>query len=259
MRRLAETVVRWPAMVILFWVAIAVLLPQSVPSLNDMAQKNPLAMLPGNAPSSVAAREMTKGFAETGTDDLLLVVLSDDRGLGADDEVIYRRLVNALRNDPDVVMLQDFVETPALRTFLTSADRKAWVVPVGLSGALGTPQAYTAFSRVSEIITQITAGSPLQVHLTGPAATVADLTVAGQRDRLPIEIAIAVMVLAVLLIVYRNPVAMVVPLVGIGMSLVIAQAAVAGLSDISGLGVSNQAIILLSAIIAGAGTDYAVF
>ena len=87
----------------------------------------------------------------------------------------------------------------------------------------------------------------------------ADLTVAGQRDRLPIEIAIAVMVLAVLLIVYRNPVAMVVPLVGIGMSLVIAQAAVAGLSDISGLGVSNQAIILLSAIIAGAGTDYAVF
>ena len=55
MRRLAETVVRWPAMVILFWVAIAVLLPQSVPSLNDMAQKNPLAMLPGNAPSSVAA------------------------------------------------------------------------------------------------------------------------------------------------------------------------------------------------------------
>ena len=259
MRRLAETVVRWPAMVILFWVAIAVLLPQSVPSLNDMAQKNPLAMLPGNAPSSVAAREMTKGFAETGTDDLLLVVLSDDRGLGADDEVIYRRLVNALRNDPDVVMLQDFVETPALRTFLTSEDRKAWVVPVGLSGALGTPQAYTAFSRVSEIITQITAGSPLQVHLTGPAATVADLTVAGQRDRLPIEIAIAVMVLAVLLIVYRNPVAMVVPLVGIGMSLVIAQAAVAGLSDISGLGVSNQAIILLSAIIAGAGTDYAVF
>ena len=84
MRRLAETVVRWPAMVILFWVAIAVLLPQSVPSLNDMAQKNPLAMLPGNAPSSVAAREMTKGFAETGTDDLLLVVLSDDRGLGAE-------------------------------------------------------------------------------------------------------------------------------------------------------------------------------
>lgn len=262
MRRLAEVVARWPAAIILVWVAIAVVLPQSFPSLNEMAQKNPLAMLPGNAPSSVAAREMTKGFSETGTDDLLLVVLSDERGVGAAksaNEATYRKLVTALRDDPDVVMLQDFVETPALRKFLTSEDGKAWVVPVGLVGALGTPQAYAAFNRVSEVVAQNTAGSPLQVHLTGPAATVADLTVAGQRDRLPIEIAIAVLVLTVLLIVYRNPIAMMVPLIGIGMSLVIAQAVVAGLSDVSGLGVSNQAIILLSAMIAGAGTDYAVF
>lgn len=141
MRRLADVVARWPAAIILVWVAIAVVLPQSFPSLNEMAQKNPLAMLPGNAPSSVAAREMTKGFSETGTDDLLLVVLSDERGVGAAksaNEATYRKLVTALRDDPDVVMLQDFVETPALRKFLTSEDGKAWVVPVGLVGALGT-------------------------------------------------------------------------------------------------------------------------
>ena len=48
-----------------------------------MAQKHPLAMLPGDAPSSVAARQMTKAFQEPGTDDLLLVVLTDERGLGA--------------------------------------------------------------------------------------------------------------------------------------------------------------------------------
>ncbi len=258
MRRLAGLVVRWPAAVILIWVAIAVFLPQSVPTLDEMAQKNPLAMLPGNAPSSVAAREMTKGFAETGTDDLLLVLLSDERGVG-DHEPTYRRLVQALRDDSDVVMVQDFVGTPALRTFLTSEDGKAWVVPVGLSGALGTPESFAAFNRVSGLIAQNTADSGLEVHLSGPAATVADLTVAGQRDRTPIEIAIAVLVLLVLLVVYRNPVTMLVPLIGIGMSLVIAQAAVAGLSDATGLGVSNQAIVLLSAIIAGAGTDYAVF
>jgi RND superfamily putative drug exporter len=52
---------------------------------------------------------------------------------------------------------------------------------------------------------------------------------------------------------------MLLPLIGIGISLVIAQSVVAGVSQLTGLGVSNQAIILLSAIIAGAGTDYAVF
>ena len=260
MRRLANLAVRWPLAVIAFWVALAVALPLTLPNLNDMSQKHPLAMLPGNAPSTVAARDMTKGFSETGTDDLMLVVLSDPRGLGPEQERTYRNLVSALREDSDdVVMLQDFIETPSLRSFVTSKDGKAWVVPVGLAGALGTPQSFGSFNRVSDIVREQTAGSSLEVHVTGPAATVADLTVAGERDRRPIEIAIAVLLLLVLLIVYRNPITMVIPLIGIGMSLVIAQSAVAGLSEATGFGVSNQAIILLSAIIAGAGTDYAVF
>lgn len=260
MRRLTDFVVRWPWAVIGVWVALAVALPLTFPSLNEMAQKHPLSMLPADAPSSVAARQMTEAFKEPGGDDLLLVVLTDEHGLNPGHEATYRKLIAALRDDPhDVVMLQDFVETPALRSFLTSKDNKSWVVPVGLAGALGTPESYAAYNRVANIVKQSTAGSPLDVHLTGPAATVADLTVAGQHDRLPIEIAIGVLVLLVLLIVYRNPITMLLPLIGIGISLVIAQSVVAGLSQVTGLGVSNQAIILLSAIIAGAGTDYAVF
>ena len=260
MRRLADFVVRWPWAVIGLWAALAVALPLTFPSLNDMAQKHPLAMLPGDAPSSIAARQMTEAFSEPGGDDLLLVVLTDERGLSPAHETTYRKLVGALREDQhDVVMLQDFVETPALRSFLTSKDNKSWVVPVGLAGALGTPQSYDAYKRVANIVKQNTAGSPLEVHLTGPAATVADLTVAGERDRLPIELAIGILVLVVLLLVYRNPITMLLPLIGIGISLVIAQSVVAGLSNLTGLGVSNQAIILLSAMIAGAGTDYAVF
>lgn len=260
MRRLADCVVRWPWAVIGLWIALAVALPVTFPSLNDMAQKHPLAMLPGDAPSSVAARQMTEAFKEPGGDDLLLVVLTDERGLNPTHEQTYRKLVTALREDQhDVVMLQDFVETPALRSFLTSKDGKSWVVPVGLTGALGTPESYAAYKRVADIVKQNTAGSPLEVHLTGPAATVADLTVAGERDRLPIELAIGILVLIVLLLVYRNPITMLLPLIGIGAALVIAQSLVAGLSNVTGLGVSNQAIILLSAMIAGAGTDYAVF
>lgn len=259
-RRLADLLVRWPLAVIGIWVALAVALPLTVPSLNEMAQKHPLSMLPDDAPSSVAARQMEEDFSEPGTDDLLLVVLTDENGLGPEHEATYRKLVDALRDDQqNVVMLQEFIGTPALRSTLTSADNKSWVLPVGLAGALGTPQSYTSFTQVSELIERTTAGSPLEVHLAGPAATVADLTVAGENDRRPIELAIAVLVLLVLLVVYRNPVTMVLPLAGIGLSLVIAQSGVAALSEFTGLGVSNQAMILLSAIIFGAGTDYAVF
>ncbi len=259
MRRLAGFVVRWPWAVIGLWLALAVALPLSVPSLDEMAQKHPIVVLPADAPSTVAARKMAEAFHESGNDDLLLVALINEKGLGPADEVTYRKLVEALRADADVVSVQDFLTTPQLRQFLTSADNKTWVLPVGLEGELGTPRSYESFENVSRLIHQSAAGSPLTVHITGPAATVADLTVAGQRDRAPIEIAIAVLVLAVLLLVYRNPVTMVLPLLTIGLSLVIAQAVVAGYSQLTGSGVSNQSIVFLSAIMAGAGTDYAVF
>lgn len=256
MRRLADFVVRWPWAVIGLWVAIAVALPLTLPSLNEMAQKHPLAILPDDAPSAVTARKMTEAFHESGSEDLLLVVLTNEKGLGPADEAAYRKLVGALRADSrNVVMLQDFVSTPPLRSVLTSKDRKSWVLPVGLAGELGTPRSYAAFNQVTGVVKQSLAGSPLTANLTGPAATVADLTVAGERDRLPIEVAIAVLVLVVLLVVYRNPVTMLLPLLAIGISMVIAQAVVAGFSQASGLGVSNQSIVFLSAMIAGAGTD----
>ncbi|MFN6547392.1 RND family transporter [Mycolicibacterium nivoides] len=260
MRRLADFVVRWPWAVIGIWAALLVALPLACPSLSDMAQKHPLAILPGDAPSSVTAQKMTEAFHESGNNDLLLVALINEDGLGPSDEATYRKLVDALRDDvTDVESVQDFVGTPQLRQFLTSKDKTTWVLPVGLVGELGTPRAIDSFNRVSEIVKLSTAGSPLQVHLTGPAATAADLTVAGEKDRLPIEIAIAVLVLAVLLVVYRSPVTMLLPLVTIGSSLLIAQALVAGFSELTGAGVSNQSVVFLSAIMAGAGTDYAVF
>jgi RND superfamily putative drug exporter len=225
-----------------------------------MAQKHPLAILPGDAPSSITARKMTEAFHESGSEDLLLVVLTDDKGLGPADEAVYRKLVDALRQDTrDVLMLQDFVSTPPLRSVVTSEDHKAWVLPVGVAGELGTPRSYAAFNHIDDIVKRAVAGTPLTANITGPAATVADLTVAGNRDRLPIELAIAVLVLAVLLVVYRSAITMLLPLITIGLSLVIAQAVVAGYSQIIGSGVSNQSIVFLSAIMAGAGTDYAVF
>jgi putative drug exporter of the RND superfamily len=262
MRRLADLVVRLPWVVIGIWVAIAVALPLTFPSLNEMAQKHPLAILPSDAPSSVAARQMTESFHESGSENLLVVAFTDKSGLKQSDEATYRNVVDALRDDvTDVVMVQDFFTTPQLRPFLTSKDKTTWVLPVGLAGELGTPRAYEAYNRVADLVEHhsAAAGSSLDVYATGPAATVADLTVAGEHDRLPIEIAIGVLVVLVLLVVYRNPITMLLPLAAIGTSLVIAQAVVAGVSDLFGIGVSNQSVIFLSAMIAGAGNDYAVF
>ncbi|MGB8502996.1 RND family transporter, partial [Mycobacterium sp.] len=241
------------------WLVLAVVLPLTFPSLTEMAQKRPVAILPANAPVTVTTRQMTEAFHESGSDNVLLVVLTNENGLGPAEESTYRTLVDKLRQDSrDVTMLQDFVSTPPLREVLASKDNKAWILLVGLAGELGSTQSYAAYTRIADTVKQTVAGSTLTANLTGPAATVADGIDAADRDRNHIEVALTVMLLAILLLIYRNPVTMLLPLITIGVSLVIAQAVVAGLGEL-GLGISNQTIVLLSALMAGAGTDYAVF
>jgi RND superfamily putative drug exporter len=244
------------------WALLALALPQAVPSLVEMSERNPIALLPADAPSTQATREMTQAFKEAGSENVLVVVLENDNGLNPGDETVYRTLIDRLHGVPnDVVMLQDFISTPQLRETLSSADGKAWILPVGLAGELGTPESYTAYQRVAGIVddTVNTGGTTLTAYLTGPAATVADLTEAGADDRLPIELAIAILLLLILAVVYRNPVTMFLPLLTIGGALFTAQALVSLVSLLTGLAISNQTIVLLSAMIAGAGTDYAVF
>ena len=101
MRRLAEFVVRWPWVVIGAWIAVAVALPLAFPSLNEMSEKHPLSILPSDAPSAVTARKMTEAFHEAGSEDLLLIVLTDDKGLTPADEATYRALVDTLHKDTD--------------------------------------------------------------------------------------------------------------------------------------------------------------
>ena len=259
-QRLGDFVVRWPWVVIGCWVALAMVLPPLFPSLAEVTQKQPTSPLPASAPAIVSNRQMAEAFSKSGTEDnVLLVLLTNDKGLGPADEQVYRTLVDRLRQDSqDVVMLQDFVGTPPLRETLSSQDGKAWILPVGLSGDLASPEANAAYTRVADIVKNTVAGTPLTANLTGTAATIADVIDVSERDQVRIEAAIVTLLLVILLIIYRNPITMLLPLITIGVSLAIAQTVLAGVAQL-GLPVTTQTLVFLTGMIAGAGTDYAVF
>ena len=256
---LGRQITRWPLLVIALWPALPCALFFAFPPLSDAIRQHPVPLIPSSAPSMQTAQKMADAFHESGEDNLLLVVLTDDGGLTPADDNTYRALVTALREDSrDVKMLQEFVGTPQVRDVATSKDHKAWVLPVGLAGDLDTPVGDDAYQRVTETVKRVAGGFSLKANVTGPSATIADLTTVGDRDMHNIEIATAVLVLIILMVVYRNPMTMMLPLVTIGASLMTARGVVSGLSQV-GLGVCNETVILMTAMIAGAGTDYAVF
>jgi putative drug exporter of the RND superfamily len=257
--RLGDLVVRWPLAVIGFWIALAAVLSLTLPSLTVIAGDRVSAALPNNAPALVTGREMAEAFHETAPTSMMLAVLTDEKGLGPADEKTYRTLVDKLRKDTrDINSLQDFLSTPPLREVLQSKDNKAWNLPINLNGELGSPEARSAYKHAADLVKQTVAGATLSANLTGPAATVADMNKTAEGDLQLIEIGTALMVLLILLIVYRNPVTMLVPLVTIGISLAVAQGVLAALA-LLGLGVMSETIVFMTAVMVGAGTDYAVF
>ncbi|HEY2086104.1 MAG TPA: MMPL family transporter [Mycobacterium sp.] len=257
--RLGDCVVRRPLVFIGLWVALAAGLLLTLPSLTQIARERPVAILPSDAPALVATQQMTEAFHESGSQTILLVVLTDDKGLGPADEAVYRTLVDELRQDTgSVVTLQDFLSAPPLRDVMTSKDHRAWYLPIGLAGELGSPRLHEAYGRVADIIKHAVAGSTLTASLAGPPATDADLTDIGARELPLIEAAIALLLFIIVLVIYRNPVTTLLPLITNGISLVTAQAIVAGFCQL-GLDISNQAIVLMTGITCGAGIGYAVF
>jgi putative drug exporter of the RND superfamily len=257
--RLGRLIVRRPWLVISVWVVLAGVLSLTMPSLEEISQRRPVDILPSKAPVLVATESMTSAFHEPGSESIAVVVLSDAKGLSPVDEGAYKKLVDALRQDTrDVVMLQDFITTAPLRELMTSKDHQAWILPIGLPGDLSSPQSKQAYARVADIVKHNVAGSTLTANMTGPASTVADMNLTGQRDRIRIELAIVILLFVILLIIYRNPATMMLPLVMIGMSVVVAQRLVATVG-LAGLGIANQTTIFMTGMMVGAGTDYAVF
>src|SRR5207244_1855211 len=113
--RLGDVVVRWPLLVIGFWIALAAVLALVLPPLAVVAARHQTQPLPADAPVVVTGREMAEAFHETGAGAPLLVVLTNEKGLGPTDEKTYRTLVDNLRQDTkDVQTVQDFLGIPQL-------------------------------------------------------------------------------------------------------------------------------------------------
>jgi putative drug exporter of the RND superfamily len=200
---LGRVVVRVPWLVIAAWIAAVAVLSVAFPALTKVVENQTVQPLP---PQAMAATEqMAKDFHES-AQNVLVVVLTDEHGLRPADDDVYRQLSEKLRSDTnDVSAVQDFITTPALRPLMVSHDNKAFYLAVTLKAPPGSPESSQAYQRIDQVVKQSTAGSTLTAHVTGQAAVVGDLSIVSARDMHIIEIATALLVLAILLVIYRGP------------------------------------------------------
>ncbi|NJC72304.1 MMPL family transporter [Planosporangium thailandense] len=139
---------------------------------------------------------------------------------------------------------------------LPSADGKAVQVIIPLD--LGKDGWAKAGDMVASI-KKTAAGDPgLSVHVTGPAGNAADSSKAFAGIDGTLLYATVAVVVVILLLTYRSPVLWLLPVISAGVALTTAEGVVYLLAKHAGLTVNAQSAGILTVLVFGAGTDYAL-
>ena len=135
---LGRFVVRAPWLMIAAWIVVVGVLAVAFPPLTKVVESQTVQLLPPK--DMAAAEQMAKDFGES-AQNVLIVVLTDDRGLQPGDGDAYRKLAATLRGEAnEVTGVQDVLTTPALRPLMVSADNKAFYLAVRMLTANWPPR-----------------------------------------------------------------------------------------------------------------------
>lgn len=215
--------------------------------LTGAQDNDAVSWLPGNAEST----EVLKTSAQFSSPDEIPAVLVYERTGGitpADQEAVAKHVTayGQLEGiDREVV-------GP-----IPSEDGKALQVLVPINAGSG---GWEIIGQRADEIREVAAERPdgLSFHLTGPGGFAADSSEAFSGIDGKLLYSAAAVVIVILLLTYRSPVLWLLPLVSAGIALFAAQAVVYLLATQADLTVNAQSAGILTVLVFGAGTDYAL-
>jgi RND superfamily putative drug exporter len=257
---IARTIRRFAVLIILAWVALTLTVTLGVPWLETVGREHSVPLAPQDAPAVQAMQRMGKDFKESDSDSFAMLVLEGQQPLGDDAHAYYDGLIRELRTDPKhIEHVQDLWADRITAAGAQSDDGKAVYVQLNLAGNQGTTLGQDSIAAVRHIVAQTSPPPGLRVYVTGPAALFADMQRSADRSILKMTVVGAVIITAVLLVVYRSIITVVLLLLTVGIEMFAARGIVAFLVDNNIIGLSMFAISLLVGLAMAAGTDYGIF
>ena len=230
------------------WLGLAAVSGPLAGKLTDEQQNDIAAWLPGEAESTRALEAQS----DLGSDpDLIPAVLVYERAGGLTDE-------DAAAVEEDVAA---FARLDALDGEITgpipSEDGEALqlIVPLNVG-----PDGWEAMGAIVEDIRAETSDGPdgLDSYVTGPAGNAADSSEAFEGIDGALLFAALGVVIVILLFTYRSPVLWILPIFSAVIALFVSQAVIYLLARYADLTVNAQSASILTVLVVGAGTDYAL-
>jgi RND superfamily putative drug exporter len=237
-------------MVLAFWIGVFAVAGPMAGKLNSAQQNDSSAWLPHNAESTQVV-ELSKRFVPNDIFPALVVYERPDGAITPADRAKVAADAKRFAGVKDV--------TGRVVGPIPAKDGRALqvVVPIRVAEEGNGWEELTP--RIEELrsISQADTGG-LGVYVTGPAGYFADFAnVFSGFDSTLLYITAAI-VIVILLVTYRSPVLWLLPLSCVFVALTAAQAVIYQLARNGGLTVNGQSAFILTVLVFGAGTDYAL-
>ncbi len=252
---------RRASLVVLAWLVIGLIVVGTAPPLADVTSNNQEDFLPSDAESMTALRLVQSRYPTTGGIPAI-IAFHRSEGLTPEDAVSIDRATAVLSDEARPALVESVLAvdgSPQLDATLRSPDGKTVMTIVTFSGSPAETEFGESVEWVRDGVRGALAGDGLTVAVTGPAGIVSDAVRVFEQIDIRVTLFTVLLVLVLMLLIYRSPALAVLPLVGVGWTLLVAQGLVATLAANTGLVLTGQTTALLSVLMFGAGTDFTLF
>jgi RND superfamily putative drug exporter len=259
--KLSEFTRKYRIIIAAVWLAAAVILFLAAPKLSKVGVTDESQFLPQNTESTTAGNLLKEKFVSpTPTSPSnVIIVIYDAKGLSDADTLAAKDINDWLNSGAAPKIIQGVTSifvNDALKATLISSDRTTMLMVVDFSVSGLDEAAKTGVLQIQSYITQNHPG--LQAYLTGDTAIYQDMAASVQQTIDRTTIVTIILVAILLLIIYRSPVAIFLPLIAIGASFGVASGIISYLAQ-AGVKFSTLTQAYLVVVIFGVGTDYCLF
>jgi putative drug exporter of the RND superfamily len=242
---------RWSKWAVLvFWIAVFVVAGPLSGKLNSAQKNDASSWLPKNAESTQVV-DLAKRFTPSDVFPALVVYERSGGPVTAADRAKVAADMRRFAGVPDV--------TGKILGPIPSRDGQALqvVVPVKVNSKGNGWQQLSPRVKQLRSIAHAGAGD-LHAYVTGPGGYFADFANVFSGFDTTLLYITALIVVVILLLTYRSPVLWILPLTCVFVALTAAQAVIYLLARHAGLTVNGQTAFILTVLVFGAGTDYAL-
>ncbi len=241
----------WLAASALFWFA---------PKIPILLGEESKSFLPPDMPSQRAMALLRSEFPENAFASRAVVLFIRETGLTAADKEAIATLARTLAAKSEELKWRVTATAlnPVLRSLMESDDGQASIVVIDLPAGSLSRHTVNRFRRIEQAVRELPRPQGLQYEITGGAAMGGLLEANTKRDVDKTTLWALAAVAAILLFVYRSPLAMLLPMATIAAALIVSLGLVGWMASM-GWPINGLVQMFMIVIVVGVGTDYCLF